>query len=242
MFEVQQKRKGDSAFLGSVPVRKMGYGQELGVAAAKQNRQDSFGQVVKADARGLQAALGEAQLLQRIAKQDRAAFAEIMQRHLAMCVTVARRVLNNEADAEDVAQEAMLKLWQVSGRLEIGEKGVRPWLARVTYNAAIDRLRMRRPVDPLDEAPEIPELPQQLEVLEAQDTTKRVESALAKLPERQRVALVLFHYEGFTQVEVAETMHSSVEAVESLLSRARRSLRKELAEDWQKLLKDHEPE
>ncbi len=175
-------------------------------------------------------------LLQGIQARQRAAFAEVVKRHLGLCLGLGRRVLGNDADAEDVAQETMLKLWQSSEALQVGTNGLRPWLARVTYNRAIDRIRARRPTDDLEAAKELPLAARQVRALEEDDVKKRVEQALDQLPERQRTALLLFHYQGFTQAEVADAMTISIEAVESLLGRARRALRADLAEDWQSLL------
>ncbi len=180
--------------------------------------------------------MNDSALIARVVARERSAFAELVHRHLGLCIGLGRRVLGNDADAEDVAQETMLKLWQTSDALTIGTEGLRPWLARVTYNRAIDRLRARRPVDTLDAADDLAEAASQVRTLEDNDVKVRVEKALDRLPERQRAALVLFHYQGFTQAEVADAMTISIDAVESLLGRARRGLRTDLADDWQSLL------
>ena len=92
----------------------------------------------------------------------------------------------------------------------------------------------------VDEVPEQAEPPSQLKALDERDLAARVTSALAALPDRQRQALTLFHYEGLSQIEVGRMLDVSDEAVESLLARARRALKANLKDDWQALLPDAE--
>jgi RNA polymerase sigma-70 factor (ECF subfamily) len=88
--------------------------------------------------------------------------------------------------------------------------------------------------------PEVPEPAKQLAGLESQDTQRRVEVAMQRLPERQRLALTLFHFEGMSQIEIGQVMGVSDEAIESLLSRARRQLKADLRSDWESLRNDSE--
>lgn len=178
----------------------------------------------------------DAVLVARMSGGDPSAFAGLMDRHLSGVLGVARRMLRDDAEAEDVAQEAMLRLWRLGDGLAIGAAGVRPWLRKIAANLCIDRIRRARQVEVMDAPPEIEEPAGQLNGLEQQDRAARVDAALKGLPERQRLALVLFHFEGLSQLEVAAQMGVSDEAVESLLSRARRSLRKALADDWRDLI------
>ena len=175
-------------------------------------------------------------LLQRAGAGDGVAFRQLVDRHLPALLRLARRMLRNDAEAEDAAQDALLRLWRGAGTIEIGENGVRPWLWRVVSNICIDRMRARRGVAGEDEIPEIEVQASQHRQLEEQDLSRTVDAALKSLPERQRLALVLFHYQGLSQNEVAEQMEISAEAVESLLARARRTLKAALAEDWKALL------
>ncbi len=177
-------------------------------------------------------------LLVRVAARDQAAFRQLVDRHLNAMLALARRFLRDEAEAEDVAQEAFLRLWRLGAGLDIGPAGVAPWLRRVVSNLAIDRMRVRGRIDVTDEVPEVPEAPGQLRGLEQAELASRVAAALGALPDRQRTALTLFHYEGLTMDEVGRMMDVSQEAVESLLARARRSLRASLAGEWRALLPD----
>jgi RNA polymerase sigma-70 factor (ECF subfamily) len=94
----------------------------------------------------------------------------------------------------------------------------------------------------VDEVPEQAEAATQQSELEAQDVSQRVDAALKALPDRQRTALTLFHYEGLSQIEIGQIMSISDEAVESLLARARRSLKATLRDELQELLADSQHE
>jgi RNA polymerase sigma-70 factor, ECF subfamily len=188
----------------------------------------------------IQAGTGEGEdegaLVARVAAGEAQAFRTLVDRHLPMVLGIARRMLRDDAEAEDVAQEALLRLWRNAAGLELGESGVRPWLRRVASNLCIDRVRAQRNTSLGDALPEEAEPASQLTQLAEQDLGKRVDAALKALPERQRLALTLFHYEGMSQIEVGNVMGISDEAVESLLARARRTLKGALKEEWQSLL------
>lgn len=175
----------------------------------------------------------------RIAAGDARAFEDLVTTRVDRVHAVARRMLGNDAEAEDVAQEALLKLWQQADRWEPGRARITTWLYRVTTNLAIDRLRKPdRAFEP--DPPDTPVVADQQQAVEEDDLRRHMDAALAELPERQRLALVLFHYEGLAMKEVAELMEISDEAVESLLARGRRTLKKDLAGCWQTLLPDLE--
>lgn len=159
-------------------------------------------------------------------------FRALVDRHLLGVTALARRMLRDDAEAEDVAQEAFLRLWRSGSSLEIGVSGVKPWLRRVVSNLCIDRIRTGARQVVTDEVPEQAEDATQLYRLESKDLGERVDRALKSLPERQRLALTLFHYEGMSQAEVAAEMEITDEAVESLLARARRTLKAELKDEW----------
>jgi len=142
---------------------------------------------------------------------------------------IARRLLGDEAEAEDVAQEAMLRLWRIAPEWRAGEAKVTTWLYRVAVNLATDRLRRRRGVS-LDAMPE-PEdgAPGAAAGLIEADRMAALEAALMALPDRQRQAVVLRHLEGLANPEIAEIMELGVEAVESLTARGKRNLAAALA-------------
>lgn len=179
-------------------------------------------------------------LVSALANGDAHAFSTLVARHLPAITGIARRMLRDDAEAEDVAQEAFLRLWRTGASLQIGPAGVKPWLRRVVSNLCIDRLRgaVRQVV--VDEVPEQAEDAGQLAGLVSAEVAAKVDAALKALPERQRLALTLFHFEGMSQADVAAAMEISDEAVESLLARARRALKASLEDEWM-ALKDDRP-
>lgn len=189
-------------------------------------------------AAALAAASGDAALLVRVRAGDAIAYRLLVDRHLSSVLAVARRMLRDDAEAEDVAQEAMLRLWRLSAELEVGVAGIGGWLRRVASNLCIDRIRSGRRTEVTDEVPEQVEEAGQLTGLTSMELSSRVELALRTLPERQRAALTLFHFEGLSQIEVGRKLGVTDEAVESLLARARRALKVKLASEWRELLED----
>jgi RNA polymerase sigma-70 factor (ECF subfamily) len=167
----------------------------------------------------------DADAIAAAARGDELAFARLVDRHLGRVHALAYRALGVRAEAEDVAQEALLRAWRQLPTWRPGEALFSTWLQRVTLNLVNDRLRRRREqVDVVDLDPASTEPGPE------QDATRieraaRVRAALQQLPERQRDALLLCHFEGLGNIEAAAALDVSVEALESLLGRARRRLR-----------------
>lgn len=175
----------------------------------------------------------DAGLVARVANGDQRAFALLMDRHLRTAVNAAFRVLLNPNDAEEVAQEAFLRVWQHAGRWQAdGPARFRTWLIRIVINLSIDR-RRRPGMEPLEGQMEPADpAPGPFEHRLASETERKVARALAALPERQRAALALCYWEDAGNIEAAETLGVSVGALESLLIRAKRSLRESLSADF----------
>ncbi len=165
-----------------------------------------------------------------VAKGDKDAFTEIVTRHLAPLIHFALRYVGRRPDAEDVAQEAFIRLWNNAPNWE--EKGfsLRSWIYRITYNLCIDELRKRKPVTSVDDEVSLTAGEQPDENLYRNQQQQKVAAALNELPERQRTALVLCVYQGLSNLDAAAVMDISVDALESLLSRARRALRNTMME------------
>ena len=169
-------------------------------------------------------------LVVRAGRGDPAAAQALVARKLPRILALATRMLGDPVEAEDVAQEALLRAWRHAAGWREGKARFDTWLHRVALNLCYDRLRRRRE-QPTAEPPE------QVDTgfapdrgLYAADTAKRVGRALQALPERQREAVILCHYQELGNIEAAEIMGVSVEALESLLSRGRRALRASLAD------------
>lgn len=180
-------------------------------------------------------ASADGELLRAASRGDRRAFAELVGRYYRPVYRFAWRMTGGHADTDDIAQEAFLKLWSNPG--QVREAGaLKGWLMRVASNLAIDRTR-RKPHDDIDSLPELPDGGEGADrLIERQSAARKVDMAIAALPERQKQALILVYYEGMTNIEAAAAMEVSVEAVESLLARARRALKQGLAGEWRELL------
>lgn len=167
----------------------------------------------------------DAELLAQFAAGDQSAARALTDALLPGALRQAWRMLGDQAEAEDVAQDAMMRLWKQANDWRAGEARVSTWLYRVVHNLCIDRIRKRRPQVPVEDAPEpVDPDPSVLDRMAESDTAKAVAAAIGQLPERQRQALILRHFEGYSNPEIGDAMECSVEAVESLLARARRQL------------------
>lgn len=171
------------------------------------------------------------ELLTRVAAGDPAAVRALVARKLPRLLSLAGRMLGDAPEAEDVAQETFLRVWKQAPKWRPGGSArFDTWMHRVALNLCYDRLRRRREIA-TDQPPERPdEGPGPERGLEATDTGRRVTLALQALPERQREAIVLCHYQELGNIEAAAVMGVSVEALESLLGRGRRALRAALAD------------
>ena len=169
-------------------------------------------------------------LLVAFSNGDRDAARVLTRRLTPVVFGYAMRMLGGDrAEAEDVAQEAMLKLWKQSRSWRQGEAKVTTWLYRVVSNLCIDRHRRSRMLG-IDDVPEPVADKPGMEVQLMQSIRERALSiALSKLPERQRQAVILRHIEGLSNPDIAGIMNIGVEAVESLTARGKRGLAAQLA-------------
>jgi RNA polymerase sigma-70 factor (ECF subfamily) len=181
----------------------------------------------------------DAALTARLAARDAAALRVVIAAHGAALHRIAFRMVGDAHEAEDIVQEAMLRLWDHAPRLAArhpaGSQAAKVlriggWLCRVVTNLAIDRLRAGRRIvgdaipDHADDAPQADAL------IEAGDRERTARALIATLPERQRAAIVLTYYEELSNAAAAEALDMNIKAFESLLLRARAGLRKALTE------------
>ena len=177
----------------------------------------------------------DAELTSAVCGQDQTAFSALISRHYQAVYRVAWRACRNNADSEDVTQEAFLKLWNNPSQLRDGN-AVKGWLMRVASNLVMDKFR-QKPMHDIEEAAHVADAAMPADaVLDHTHVTARIDAAIANLPERQRLALTMVHFEHLTNIAAAATMEISVDALESLLARARRSLKATLADDGKLLL------
>jgi RNA polymerase sigma-70 factor (ECF subfamily) len=182
-----------------------------------------------ADGAGALDVLDDAGLMVLFARGDRDAAELLTARLLPRALRHAARVLGDATEAEDVAQEAMMRLWKAAPDWRAdGPAQPSTWLHKVVANLAVDRLRRARRstgLDP-DTAQMVPDTAPGVEARMADaDRMAALDAALASLPERQRQAVVLRHIEGMSNPEIAEVLEIGVEAVESLTARGKRALK-----------------
>lgn len=168
-------------------------------------------------------------LMARIAGGDAESFRILAKKYMGLLYSVAYRMFPQKADAEDIVQEALLRVWSKAYLWKAGTgAAVSTWLYRLVYNICIDHKRRtgRQSVPVDDDHPDSG--PGADTVLQDSQTGAIVSRAVRALPERQRAALVLCHYEGLSNAEAADIMGTSVKGVEGLLVRARKTLQQDL--------------
>lgn len=181
----------------------------------------------------------DADLILRVAAGDARAGEQIVLRHSARVVRVARRMLGDATEAEDVAQDVFLRVWKAASGWRTGEALFQTWLHRVTINACYDRLRRRRETADAEAGLDVADLSDTPdEAWFKRQRAQRVRQAIAQLPERQRAAIALCHFEQTSNIEAAAALGVSVDALESLLARGRRMLKTLLADLGPDLLGD----
>ncbi len=168
----------------------------------------------------------DAALLKQVAAGDMSACRTLVDEHLKKMLGLAYRMLGDVTEAEDVSQDAFLKLWRQAPTWR-PEAQIKVWLYRVVYNLSIDRLRKSKRLSNA-EPPEGFEQAGQLDGLHNSQVMKKLNAALLTLPERQRTAITLVHLQEEKQKNAAAVMGISLEALESLLARGKRNLRGKL--------------
>ncbi len=165
-------------------------------------------------------------LLRAVAGGDRGAFARLMERHARSMLALATRVTRNPDDADEIVQEAFLKVWVTAPKWQAnGDAKFATWLYRVVLNACLDRGR-RAPFSPLEDAGDPPDpSPAGLDRAMAAQRDSILSAAMADMPTRQREALTLYYYSDLSAPQAAEILDLSVSALEALLVRGKRSLK-----------------
>ncbi len=169
--------------------------------------------------------LSDEALMVAVSARQQQAFRILVGRHMQRAVRVAQRVVRDSAEADDIGQDAFLRVWSHAASFDPDVARFTTWLYRIVLNLAFDRGR-RRPLMPIEEAIDVRATdPEPVERLIADEERRALEQAMANLSERQRGAIALFHMEGLSGEESAKAMNLSAKAFESLLARARATLR-----------------
>ena len=177
--------------------------------------------------------LSDAELMTRVGRGDTAAFEQLVERHQALIIGTVARMLGNNSDVEDLAQQVFIRVWKSAARYTPTAKFT-TWLLTITRNRVFNeaRRRKRHPANTLDiqEGEEAAKLNDQTarvpdEALLERELQGAIDEAIRALPEKQRLAVILRRYEGKSYEEIGEVLRLSVPAVKSVLFRARTELR-----------------
>lgn len=167
-------------------------------------------------------------LMQRVGENNVNAYRVLVSKHLNRALNFAERMIGDRSEAEDITQEAFLKVWRQARKWKPKAKFT-TWFHRVLYNLCVDYHRKPRLLADRTEVDATPSvIPNPEQIYQSNETSNHLRRALQKLPENQRAALILSYYEGLNQVEAAQILEVSVSAVETLLFRARNTLRQTL--------------
>lgn len=173
----------------------------------------------------------DAELLARSAVGDHQAFERIVVRHGPLALRVARRLTPDRHSAEDIAQEAFVRVWTRAGSFDARRARFTTWLYRIVVNLVIDMRRRSRREHLAEHLETADTTPCAEERLETDQRHAALRYARAALPSRQQAALVLVYEEGLSGAEAARVLGVSTKAVERLLARARARLRERLKPD-----------
>ena len=166
------------------------------------------------------------ELMLAIGNGDESAFHTVVRAHQKSLSHYTFRILGNQKDTEDITQETFLRLWKNAGKWQPAKSKLTTWLHRIAHNLCIDHVRKKSNAE-TEELDDNAASDSELNTtLEQSNDLERLSKAMASLPENQKNALVLCHYQGFSNKEAAKIMGISVKAVESSIARAKRSLRK----------------
>jgi RNA polymerase sigma-70 factor (ECF subfamily) len=163
--------------------------------------------------------------MRRVASGDQRALRLLMDRHMKATIRLAERTLGHTADADEVAQEAFIRVWRHADRYDGGRAQFTTWLYRIVLNLCLDR-RRRRTTLPIELVLDVASKePAADDLIIGNERRRLAEEALANLPVRQRAAIALFYAEGLSGREGAAALEVSEKSFESLLSRARSACR-----------------
>jgi len=168
----------------------------------------------------------DSEIVRQIQSGETAAFDELMRRYKRPVVNFIFRMLGNAQDADDIAQAVFVRSYQNLDTYR-PETKFSTWLFALARHAAIDRIRWRsrHRTESIESAPEIEASSGTAAEVDAREIGDEIATAIAKLPEDQKTAIVLSEYQGMSYAEIAGVMRCSEKSVESRLYRAKQTLR-----------------
>jgi RNA polymerase sigma-70 factor (ECF subfamily) len=179
----------------------------------------------------------DVRLMGLIRDGDAAAFEQLVERHQMLVVGTVGRMLGSNSDVDDIAQQVFIRVWKSAGRY-VPRAKFTTWLLKITRNLVFNELRRskRRAHFPIQMDPDAEEIPLKDEGMQAPDAAalekelqEAIDRAIAKLPDTQRMAVILRRYEDMSYDQISDVLQISVPAVKSVLFRARTELRERLA-------------
>jgi len=175
--------------------------------------------------------VSDAELLARSAGGDRRAFDRIVARYGPLALRLAARIAPDRHSAEDVAQEALVRIWHRAGDFDARRARFTTWLYRIVVNLCIDLRRRPRAVQLPEHFDTVDPATGAEEGLEHDERRSALAGAMEGLTDAQRAALALVYDEGLSGAEAAQVLGVTAKAVERLLARARAHLRERLLVD-----------
>jgi RNA polymerase sigma-70 factor, ECF subfamily len=173
----------------------------------------------------------EADLVGKSVAGDQSAYQLLLDQHLPSVSNYVMRMMANRAEADDIIQETFIRLWTHGHKFDPEKARLTTWLHNIAHNLCIDHIRkFKRMADepPTDEMLDYggPE-----EEMIDQKLSSSVQEAMMSLPERQRSAIIMCHYQGLSNKDAAIILDTTVDALESLMARGRRKLKQLLVTD-----------
>lgn len=173
----------------------------------------------------------ETDLIKQSVSGDESAYQLLLEKHLPSLSNYVMRMTANSAEADDIIQETFIRLWSLGSRFNPEKARLTTWLHNIAHNLCIDHFRKhKRMAGDLVERND-PEVAGPEETLHQQGLIKNVQEAMMSIPERQRSAIIMCHYQGLSNKDAALILDVSVDALESLMARGRKKLRKLLESD-----------
>ena len=163
--------------------------------------------------------------MQRVQQRDESAFSMLVQRHTQSIFGFIYRLCGDRSDAEDITQETFLRLWQRASQWTPNTVRFTTWIHQIARNLCIDQFRREQSQKRTSAYEDVEFADSTIESLEDDARRKAMRDAIRGLPERQRTAIVLCQVQGWAQQDAANVLDTSVDGVQALISRARRTLR-----------------